>query len=443
MEQNSTNEMHEKNVIASIILKPELFSEVANKLTFEDFTNRDYAHIFTICQNIFDEYGELSPTRLMEEISYHNLNEKVINIIEGTYDYIEFTYSVQRMKEESKKRKLLSVNQELEKLLNSNEFEISEIERLYQKTLENVEEIEEDEDDLIEKVMDTIFERKRKRDNNEPLIEIDTGYSELNLLTNGFHRGDLVILAARPGMGKTAFMLNMVEKQLRQKNKVMIFSLEMSKELLIERLVSIISGVSLQKIRWGYLSDDDLGDIVEALDFLKENEENLIIRDKSDVKINEIKAEIRKEQKRKNIDVVYVDYLQLINSGSAYNNKNIEVGEVSRISKVMARELNVAVVMLAQLSREVEKRAEKRPVLSDLRDSGEIEQNADLVLFLYREAYYKGNGDKNINEEIEVILSKHRNGPLGTIKVAFLKDNLEFREVKDNSKGGTKNGEEL
>lgn len=431
MEQNSTNEMYEKNVIASIILKPELFGEVVNKLTFEDFTNRDYAHIFTICQNIYDEYGELSPTRLMEEVSYHNLNEKVVNTIEGTYDYIEFTYSVQRMKEESKKRKLLSVNQELEKLLNSNEFEIAEIEKLYQKTLENVEKDDEDEDNLIDKVMDTIFERKRKRDNNEPLIEISTGYSELDLLTNGLHRGDLVILAARPGMGKTAFMLNMAEKQLRERNKVMIFSLEMSKELLIERLVSIISEVSLQKIRWGYLSDEDLNDIVDALDFLKENEENLVIKDKSDMKINEIKAEIRKEQKRKNIDVVYIDYLQLINSGSAYNNKNIEVGEVSRISKVMARELGVAVVMLAQLSREVEKRTEKRPILSDLRDSGEIEQNADLVLFLYREAYYKRNGNVEEDEIVEVILSKHRNGPLGTIKVAFLKDSLKFQKCEE------------
>ena len=325
---------------------------------------------------------------------------------------------------------MLNVNKELERILTSNKFEVSEIEEIYRKALENFDNgiIDEKQEDVVEKIMDIIFERKRKKEQGKSLVEIDSGYSGLNRLTNGLHRGELVILAARPGMGKTAFMLNMAVRQLKTKNRIIIFSLEMSKELLVERMISILSGVSLQKIRWGDLNDKELNEIVKALDFLKSKRDNFVIFDKSDIRINEIKTEIRKEKRKKDVDVVYIDYLQLINSSSQYNNKNIEVGEVSRIAKVMARELDVAIVMLAQLSREVEKRTDKRPILSDLRDSGEIEQNADLVLFLYREAYYKNV--ETDNEEVELILAKHRNGPLGTINMAFLKEDLNFIEYE-------------
>ena len=427
---NTLLNLYEKNIISSIMIKPELFEMANQELKVEDFSNQEYAHVFLICKNIFDETGELSPTMLYEEITNLNMNEKVINIIEGTHDYIDFSYSIQRLKEETKKRKLLNVNKELERILTSNKFEVSEIEEIYRKALENFDNgiIDEKQEDVVEKIMDIIFERKRKKEQGKSLVEIDSGYSGLNRLTNGLHRGELVILAARPGMGKTAFMLNMAVRQLKTKNRIIIFSLEMSKELLVERMISILSGVSLQKIRWGDLNDKELNEIVKALDFLKSKRDNFVIFDKSDIRINEIKAEIRKEKRKKDVDVVYIDYLQLINSSSQYNNKNIEVGEVSRIAKVMARELDVAIVMLAQLSREVEKRTDKRPILSDLRDSGEIEQNADLVLFLYREAYYKNV--ETDNEEVELILAKHRNGPLGTINMAFLKEDLNFIEYE-------------
>jgi len=427
---NTLLNLYEKNIISSIMIKPELFEMANQELKVEDFSNQEYAHVFLICKNIFDETGELSPTMLYEEINNLNMNEKVINIIEGTHDYIDFSYSIQRLKEETKKRKLLNVNKELERILTSNKFEVSEMEEIYQKALENFDNgiIDEKQEDVVEKIMDIIFERKRKKEQGKSLVEIDSGYSGLNRLTNGLHRGELVILAARPGMGKTAFMLNMAVRQLKTKNRIIIFSLEMSKELLVERMISILSGVSLQKIRWGDLNDKELNEIVKALDFLKSKRDNFVIFDKSDIRINEIKAEIRKEKRKKDVDVVYIDYLQLINSSSQYNNKNIEVGEVSRISKVMARDLDVAIVMLAQLSREVEKRTDKRPILSDLRDSGEIEQNADLVLFLYREAYYKNV--ETDNEEVELILAKHRNGPLGTINMAFLKEDLNFIEYE-------------
>jgi len=178
------------------------------------------------------------------------------------------------------------------------------------------------------------------------------------------------------------------------------------------------------------LLDKELDIIVVAFDYLNENKDKLIIVDKSNMTINEIKIEIRKQ--KENVDIVYVDYLQLINSASEYNNKNVEVGEVSRIAKVMARELDVAVVMLAQLSREVERRTNKKPVLSDLRDSGEIEQNADIVLFLFREAYYSEIGQKTDTvEEPEIIIAKHRNGPTGSIKLYFTKDTLEFIEYEE------------
>ncbi len=237
----------------------------------------------------------------------------------------------------------------------------------------------------------------------------------------------LVDTDGAPGMGKTALMLNMAIKQVKNGEKVMIFSLEMSMELLVERMVAEISRVSLQKIRGGDLTDREFDKVVEAFDFLNGIGDKLIIIDKSNMTINEIKLEIRKHK----VDVVYIDYLQLINSSSEYNNRNVEVGEVSRVAKVMARELNIAVVMLAQLSREVERRTNKKPILSDLRDSGEIEQNADIVLFLYRSDYYSEIGQEIETEETEIIIAKHRNGPTGSIKLYFTKDTLEFIEYEE------------
>ncbi len=424
--------MYERNVISGILINPENFFEAKNILRSEDFSDFTYRSIFSTCEKLYQEGRKITPDKIISQLSnFSNIHETIVEIIGGTFDYIDFLSSCQKVKEISKKQNLLQVNRELENILkNSEGFKTEELERLYQKTLErNIEEESEEVEDITD-ILDDIIERKKKYEEGKPFIEIDTGYNALNQYTSGFHRGELIILAARPGMGKTALMLNMVIRQIKNGERVMIFSLEMSKKSLIERIAAMLSGVSLQKIRRGNLLDKELDIIVVAFDYLNENKDKLIIVDKSNMTINDIKIEIRKQ--KENVDIVYVDYLQLINSASEYNNKNVEVGEVSRIAKVMARELDVAVVMLAQLSREVERRTNKKPVLSDLRDSGEIEQNADIVLFLFREAYYSEIGQKTDTvEEPEIIIAKHRNGPTGSIKLYFTKDTLEFIEYEE------------
>ena len=422
--------MSEKNVIVGILINPENFFEAKNILRSEDFSDFTYRSIFNAFENIISGGEAISLDNIISRLyeKDNQIHEKIVNLMGETFDYIDFLSSCQRVKEMSRKQNLLEVNKELEKLLkNSVDIKIDELEKLYQKTLEkNIkEEIVENGD--ITDILDDIIERKKKYENGEPFIEIDTGYYSLNQFTSGFHRGELTILAARPGMGKTAMMLNMVIRQIKNGTRVMIFSLEMSMKSLVERMVAMLSGVDLQKIRRGSLNDEELDKVVRAFDFLNSIEDNLTIFDKSNITINEIKLEIRKHK----VDVVYIDYLQLINSSSQYNNKNVEVGEVSRVAKVMARELDVAVVMLAQLSREVERRTNKKPVLSDLRDSGEIEQNADVVFFLYRSAYYSEIGQEIDTEETEVIIAKHRNGPTGSVKLYFTKDTLEFIEYEE------------
>jgi len=423
--------MYERNVISGILLNPENFEEAKKILRSEDFSDFTYRSIYSVCEKIYHGGDKITSDKIISQLSnFSNIHETIVEIIGGTFDYIDFLSSCQKVKEISRKQNLLQINRELENILkNSEGFKTEDLEKLYQKTLErNIEEDEQSED--IIDILDDIIERKKKYEEGKPFIEIDTGYSSLNQFTNGFHRGELIILAARPGMGKTALMLNMVIRQIKNGEKVMIFSLEMSKKSLVERMVAMLSGVSLQKIRRGNLLDKELDIIVAAFDYLNENKDKLIIVDKSNMTINDIKIEIRK--RKENVDIVYVDYLQLINSASEYNNKNVEVGEVSRIAKVMARELDVAVVMLAQLSREVERRTNKKPVLSDLRDSGEIEQNADIVLFLFREAYYSEIGQKmDAVEEPELIIAKHRNGPTGSIKLCFTKETLEFYEYEE------------
>lgn len=430
MNEQKLKQTNERNVIAGILLKPENFNEARNILRSEDFSDFTYRSIFSTCEKLYQEGRKMTPDNIISHLSnISNINEIIVEIISETFDYIDFLSSCQKVKEISRKQNLLQINRELENILkNSEGFKTEDLEKLYQKTLErNIEEDEQSED--IIDILDDIIERKKKYEEGKPFIEIDTGYSSLNQFTNGFHRGELIILAARPGMGKTALMLNMVIRQIKNGEKVMIFSLEMSKKSLVERMVAMLSGVSLQKIRRGNLLDKELDIIAAAFDYLNENKDKLIIVDKSNMTINDIKIEIRK--RKENVDIVYVDYLQLINSASEYNNKNVEVGEVSRIAKVLARELDVAVVMLAQLSREVERRTNKKPVLSDLRDSGEIEQNADIVLFLYRPGYYSEIGQEIDTEETEIIIAKHRNGPTGSIKLYFTKETLEFIEYEE------------
>lgn len=271
-------------------------------------------------------------------------------------------------------------------------------------------------------VVGTVLENIQKMSTSHSSITgTPTGYRGLDRLTNGFQKGDLIILAARPSMGKTAFALNVALNAAQiTKQAVALFSLEMPAEQLITRMLSVKSRISGQTLRTGQInSNNEWNALNEAASDLKQAK--IFIDDSPTVRVAEIFSKCRKLQTEHPLALIVVDYIQLISSSSKSNsdNRQQEVSEISRGLKALARELNVPVIGLSQLSRSVEQRADKKPQLSDLRESGALEQDADLVVFLYRQAYYDRDEDRPDTEKTEVLISKHRNGPIGQVDLAF------------------------
>ena len=266
-----------------------------------------------------------------------------------------------------------------------------------------------------------------------------TGYKELDNTTNGLQKGDLIILAARPSMGKTAFALNLAlnAAQLHLDSAVAVFSLEMPAEQLIQRMMATKSEVEGNKIRNGYLTNDEMNMLQEAAVEMKALK--IFIDDTPGIRMSEIFSKCRKLSADHGLSMVVIDYIQLISgNGKNSDNRQQEVSEISRTLKSLARELKVPVIALSQLSRKVEERTEKIPMLSDLRESGAIEQDADIVMFLYREAYYQSLKDKDeslTNEKVDVIIAKHRNGATKTIELSFEKHINSFKNLAADTGG--------
>jgi len=254
---------------------------------------------------------------------------------------------------------------------------------------------------------------------------IPSGFVDLDRMTSGFQRSDLIIVAARPSVGKTAFALNIAQNVgVRAKETVAIFSLEMSAAQLVQRMISAEANVDAGRLRTGYLEPEDWERLTMAIGTL--SEANIYIDDSPVLTVADIRAKCRRLKREKGLGIIVIDYLQLIQGrgGRSNENRQQEVSEISRTLKQIARELEVPVIALSQLSRSVEQRQDKRPLLSDLRESGSIEQDADVVAFLYRDDYYDENTEKkNI---IEIIIAKQRNGPVGKVELVFLKNYNKF-----------------
>ena len=276
--------------------------------------------------------------------------------------------------------------------------------------------------------------------NQNEITGLATGFYDLDKLTSGLHENELIIVAARPAMGKTAFALNLAVNAASKSDKaVALFNLEMSAEQLAMRMIAAAGGIEMNKVRTGRLEHNDWKKVNEAMSELSET--NLYIEDNAGMTISEIRAKCRRlATSDKGLGLIVIDYLQLI-SGSSKNegNRVQEVSEISRSLKTMAMELKVPVVALAQLSRSVELRENKRPIMSDLRESGSIEQDADIVMFLYRDDYYnKAAAEQTDTSITELIIGKHRNGGTGTIELLFERSMSNFRnyikKTEENSK---------
>lgn len=272
-------------------------------------------------------------------------------------------------------------------------------------------------------------ELERLAKNQNEITGIPSGFYDLDKLTSGFHPNELIILAARPAMGKTAFGLNLAVNAAQKTDKaVAIFNMEMSAEQLALRMIAAAGGIEQNKLKTGRLEHNDWKKVNEAMSELGDT--NLYIEDSSGMTISEIRAKCRRlATQEKGLGLVVIDYLQLITGSAKYEgNRQQEVSEISRSLKTMAMELKIPVIALAQLSRSVELRENKRPIMSDLRESGSIEQDADIVAFLYRDDYYNKPAGDNSNVSItELIIGKHRNGGTGTIELLFERDMSNFR----------------
>lgn len=286
----------------------------------------------------------------------------------------------------------------------------------------------------IKDVLMDVFERvERLNLNKGALTGVASGYLELDRMTSGFQPSDLIIIAARPSVGKTAFALNVAQNAgVRSGETVAIFSLEMSAPQLVQRMVCAESNVDANRLRTGDLQDSDWQKLSMAIGTL--SEANIYIDDSPGITVGEIRAKCRRLKQESNLGLIIIDYLQLIHGrGRNSDNRQQEVSEISRTLKSIARELEVPVIALSQLSRGVEQRQDKRPLMSDLRESGSIEQDADIVAFLYRDDYYNPETEKpNI---VEVIVAKQRNGPVGTIELVFLKNYNKFVNLEKHHAG--------
>ena len=278
---------------------------------------------------------------------------------------------------------------------------------------------------VVRSAMHKLEDAARTRGN---VTGIASGFTDLDNMTTGFQNSDFVLIAARPSMGKTALTLNIAENvAVRQHKHVAIFSLEMSREQLINRVLSMNSHVDSQKMRTGQLEEADWSNLIESADVISRS--GLILDETPAITVAEMRSKCRRFTKDFGLDLVMIDYLQLMSGSGARNNdsRQQEVSEISRSLKALARELNVPVICLSQLSRAVESRTDKRPMLSDLRESGAIEQDADVVMFIYRDDYYHPeSADKGISE---IIIAKQRNGPVGTVKLKWIPELTKFANL--------------
>ena len=280
--------------------------------------------------------------------------------------------------------------------------------------------------DFVIRTLDSIEKAAKQKGN---ITGLETGFRDLDAKTAGLQKSDLILIAARPAMGKTAFVLNIAEYvALHSNSTIALFSLEMSKEQLVKRMLAMNSMVDSQKIRTGDLEDDDWDKLVGSV--RKIGNSNLVIDDTSGITASELRSKCRKLKIEQGLDLVIIDYLQLMTGAGKRksDSRQQEISDISRSLKVMARELDVPVIALSQLSRAVESRPDKRPMLSDLRESGAIEQDADIVMFIYRDEYY--NPDSEKKGVAEVIVAKQRSGPTGPVELAWLSQYTKFGNLE-------------
>lgn len=425
----------EQSVIGSMIMDKDAIVTASEMVTGEDFYEPRYGILFDAMIELFNEGKPVDLITLSNKLKEKDVPPEVCSLefIRDLITAVPTSANVKHyatiVKEKSTLRQLIKVT---EGITNQCYLDKDKVETILEETEKKVFDIlqKRNTGDFVS-IKDVVFHSLESIEaaakNKGSVTGVATGFYDLDYKTAGLQPSDLILIAARPSMGKTAFVLNIAEYvALRSNVTTAIFSLEMSKDQLVKRILSMHSKVDSQAIRSGDLSDDDWLKLVESARTIGNS--NLIIDDTSSISIGELRSKCRKFKLEHNLGLVIIDYLQLMSGSKRSESRQQEISEISRSLKALAREINAPVVALSQLSRAVEQRPDKRPMLSDLRESGAIEQDADVVMFIYRDDYY--NHDSEDAGISEIIIGKQRNGPTGTVKLAWLSQYTKFANLE-------------
>lgn len=447
MQDNLYNLAFERSILSSIVFEPSQFDELSSKLKVDDFYLPAHQDIFKSMLTLLQKDQPIDEEFIKKElIKIKKFDEQVLleilsaNPISNTQAYVN------EIKDKSLKRHLLTLTTEIKRVTVEEELPSAEVvdiveKKLYEITQDNQTSDFKDSPTMTFDTMEYIKEMKAR--GNSVLVGVDTGFHELNKMTTGFGKGDLVIIAARPAMGKTSFVLNTVNSLIQNGKGVAFFSLEMPAEQLMLRLLSIQTSIPLQKLRVGDMDDNQWSSLNGAIDRM--NSAKLFVDDQGSININQLRSKLRKlKNQHPEIEIAVIDYLQIM-QGVGTQDRHLQVSEISRGLKMLARELEMPVVALSQLNRGLESRNDKRPMLSDIRESGSIEQDADIILFVYRDDVYLYKEEKEREkaakaegkefkseyvekdeEDAEIIIGKQRNGPTGHVKLVFQKKLTRF-----------------
>lgn len=424
----------EQSVLGSMITDKNAVVEAIEKLEENDFYRDGHKVIFKTISEMFKDDMPVDLVTLLERLKATEKLEKaggvtyVSELSSSLLTTINLSAYIKIVKEKSILRKLIRASTSIIEDSYNKQGEVEEVLEGAEKKIFDIAEKRTTSDfEPLNVVLERGFlEIERLFNNKGEITGVGSGFVDLDAKTSGFQKGDMVLIAARPSMGKTTFALNIAEHAaLREGISVVVFSLEMSKEQLAYKLLCSEANVDMLKLRTGALDDKDWENIARATGPL--SKAKIYIDDTAGVTVMEMRSKCRRLKLEYGIDLIVIDYLQLM-SGSSNESRQQEVSEISRSIKALAKEMECPVIALSQLSRAPEQRADHRPMLSDLRESGSIEQDADLVMFLYRDEYYnKETEDTNI---AECIIAKQRNGPVGTVKLAWLGQYSKFGNLE-------------
>ena len=426
----------EQSVIGSMLMDREAIIAASEIITADDFYQHQYGVMFEAMVELFNENRPVDLITLQNRLKEKDVPPEVssLDFVRDIITTVPTSANVKSyaniVREKAVLRRLIKVNEDIANTCYAGKEPLETILATTEKTVFDLLQSRNSGDfGPIRQVAMNVLEKIEEASKNQGTVTgIPTGFIDLDYKTSGLQPSDFILIAARPSMGKTAFVLNLVDHIAVKKGlPCMVFSLEMSKEQLVNRMLAMESNVDSQKLRTGTLSDSDWDAVVEGIGVIGNSK--LIIDDTPGISIMELRSRCRKMKLEYGLNVVIIDYLQLM-SGSGKgggDNRQQEISEISRSLKALARELSAPVIALSQLSRACETRQDHRPMLSDLRESGAIEQDADVVMFLYRDDYY--NKDTDMPNIAEVIIAKQRNGPIGTVNLVWRPEFTKFANM--------------